>query len=169
MGKIGFALPLNQVSHLSVMFTENILVHTEMHSIKSTLTCWKISFSHMLNAVFTVFYKIYVLTYMTDAECNMFTLIFTCINWQMFTELVELLRKLHETFIALAAQLHQVHEAVKVRGTNAICTHIIEIIMCYQYIAQILNLLLLKFISVNKDLFATITSQFTGGKLVSSN
>lgn len=28
-------------------------------------------------------------------------------------ELVELLRKLHETFIALAAQLHQVHEAVK--------------------------------------------------------
>lgn len=80
----------------------------------------------------------------------------------MFTELVELLRKLHETFIALAAQLHQVHEAVKVRGTNAICTHIIEIIMCYQYIAQILNLLLLKFISVNKDLFVTITSQFTG-------
>ena len=29
-------------------------------------------------------------------------------------ELVDLLRKLHETFIALAAQLHQVHEAVKV-------------------------------------------------------
>lgn len=87
----------------------------------------------------------------------------------MFTELVELLRKLHETFIALAAQLHQVHEAVKVRGTNAICTHIIEIIMCYQYIAQILNLLLLQFISVNKDLFATITSQFTWGKLVSGN
>ncbi|XP_056012470.1 nucleoporin p58/p45-like isoform X2 [Ostrea edulis] len=28
-------------------------------------------------------------------------------------ELIDLLRKLHETFIALAAQLHQVHEAVK--------------------------------------------------------
>lgn len=87
----------------------------------------------------------------------------------MFTELVELLRKLHETFIALAAQLHQVHEAVKVQGTNAICTHNIEIIMCYQYIAQILNLLSLKFISVNKDLFVTIPSQFTWGKLVSVN
>lgn len=48
----------------------------------------------------------------------------------MFAELVELLRKLHETFIALAAQLHQVHEAVKV-WEHIGCTFIIEITMCY--------------------------------------
>lgn len=83
MGKIGFAPLLNQVLHVFVkLHLKNMSVPSEMHSTKSTLTCWKISFGgHMLNAMFTVFYKIYVLTYMTDAECNMFTLFFTCINW----------------------------------------------------------------------------------------
>lgn len=50
-----------------------------MLSIKSTLTCLKISFGHMLNAVFTVFYMIFIFTYMTDAECKMLTLFLTCI------------------------------------------------------------------------------------------
>lgn len=36
-------------------------------------------------------------------------------------ELIVLMRKLHEAFIALAAQLHHVHEAVKVSRTLQSC------------------------------------------------
>ena len=46
-------------------------------------------------------------------------LLFNCIIVMLehvffFSELILLLRKLHEAFIAIAAQLQQVHEAVKV-------------------------------------------------------
>lgn len=145
-------------------------VPSEMHSIKSTLTCWKISFgSHMLNAVFTVFYKIYVLTYMTDAECNMFTLIFTCINWQCLQSWWSCSESYTRRSLPWPPSYIRSTRQSRYGETHINCTCIIEIIMCYQYLAQILNLLSLEFISVNKDLFATITSQFTGGKLVSSN
>ena len=51
---------------------------------------------------------------MVKVSCMLSYEKFSCLFILYISELILLLRRLHEAFIAIAAQLQQVHEAVKV-------------------------------------------------------